>query len=119
MKIRPLIISKLLLLIEDLFFYPKLKKHLSTHIDDNSIIFDVGANKGQSIRFFRSISKYAKIFSFEPNPTLFKYLQQQFHSDSRIELNQSGVSNLRTRISNKPIGLNKQFSKTQIQLHLS
>jgi FkbM family methyltransferase len=94
MKIRPLIISKLLLLIEDLFFYPKLKKHLSTHIDDNSIIFDVGANNGQSIRFFRSISQNAKIFSFEPNPTLFKYLQQQFHSDSRIELNQSGVSNL-------------------------
>jgi FkbM family methyltransferase len=38
------------------------------------IIFDVGAHRGESVRFFREIFPGSKIYSFEPDPDNFKYL---------------------------------------------
>jgi FkbM family methyltransferase len=40
----------------------------------NPIIFDVGAHKGESINFFRSLYETAKIYSFEPEPENFSIL---------------------------------------------
>ena len=37
-------------------------------------IFDIGANKGQSIRFFKSIFPQSKILAFEPSENTFKFL---------------------------------------------
>jgi hypothetical protein len=42
---------------EKIFFYSKLRKfYLSNDIKD-PVIFDIGANKGQSIDFFRGVFK--------------------------------------------------------------
>ena len=52
---------------------PELKNNLSfddiykIKINKNPIIFDVGANKGQSIERFKKIFPNAEIHSFEPN----------------------------------------------------
>jgi FkbM family methyltransferase len=45
--------------------------------NDSPVIFDVGANVGQSINKFRSQFPKCIIHSFEPSPTTFKILSQQ------------------------------------------
>jgi FkbM family methyltransferase len=39
-------------------------------------IFDVGANTGQSIKFFKSLYPNAKIYAFEPSPKTFSLLEK-------------------------------------------
>ena len=49
------------------------------------IIFDVGANKGQSIDRFNSIFNHCEIHSFEPLPKLISFLKQKYnHKDIYI-----------------------------------
>ncbi len=43
--------------------------------DDRPLIFDVGANVGQSIRNFRARFRQARIHSFEPSPSTFATLK--------------------------------------------
>ncbi len=45
--------------------------------NDTPVVFDVGANVGQSIRRFRSQFPRCIIHSFEPSPTTFETLSQQ------------------------------------------
>ena len=45
------------------------------------IIFDVGANTGQSIDRFRSLFPESKIYSFEPDKVSFKLLRENYSSD--------------------------------------
>jgi FkbM family methyltransferase len=73
------IISRIIWLVEYIFFYPQLRKQLNKLPVPNTppIIFDVGANTGQSIKFFRKIFYNAKIYSFEPNPLIFKKLNNK------------------------------------------
>jgi FkbM family methyltransferase len=54
----------------------------------NPMIFDVGANVGQSIRSFRTVFRGAEIHSFEPSPATFATLEAvpEFQQDSRIHL---------------------------------
>lgn len=94
MNKRSNIISFLLLLIEDILFYPKLRKFLSGRLRNARFIIDVGANKGQSIDFFRSISKHAKIYSFEPNPELSRFLYNKYENDPNIMIRNEGVSSV-------------------------
>ncbi|MCH8328511.1 MAG: FkbM family methyltransferase [Candidatus Marinimicrobia bacterium] len=51
------------------------------------VIFDVGANIGQSIDIFREAHGGAIIHSFEPSPSSFQKLQQEYGSSPRITLN--------------------------------
>ena len=56
-KIYISIISKTIWTMEKIYFYPKLASSykdlkLSVEHGKGMIIFDVGANKGQSVRFF-------------------------------------------------------------------
>lgn len=51
------------------------------------VIFDVGANIGQSIDIFREAHRNAIIHSFEPSPSPFQKLQQEYGSSPRITLN--------------------------------
>ena len=39
------------------------------------VIFDVGAHKGESIKFFKNIFRSAEVFSFEPSPENFRELE--------------------------------------------
>jgi FkbM family methyltransferase len=51
---------------------------------DRPVIFDVGANTGQSIENFRLWFQNAEIHSFEPSPATFQILQRNVESDGRI-----------------------------------
>jgi FkbM family methyltransferase len=73
------IISKVIWMLERVFFYPKLTSgykdlKLSTKHGKDMIIFDVGANKGQSIRFFKKLFPQSQIYGFEPSVYTFKAL---------------------------------------------
>lgn len=54
---------------------------------DNPLIFDVGANKGQSIRRFKNIFPKSTIHAFEPITEEFVKLQDEFKNDKSIFLN--------------------------------
>ena len=74
------LISKGIWLAELVFFYPKLRRFYNEipfkHLDTEATIFDVGANRGQSIKFFSQIFDTPKIFAFEPSPKSFEFLKK-------------------------------------------
>ena len=43
-------------------------------LDNASVIFDIGANQGQSIERFKNLFPFAKIYAFEPIEFEFKKL---------------------------------------------
>lgn len=51
------------------------------------IIFDVGANTGQSIQRFKKMNINSLIHSFEPDKEDYKILNEKFQTDSSIRLN--------------------------------
>jgi hypothetical protein len=63
--------------IEKIFNKAKLDKN-------NLTIFDIGANIGQSIKRFRRKFNKSKIYSFEPNPEIFKNLVEIQKKDSNL-----------------------------------
>ena len=79
---------------EKIFFYPKLKSfYKNASININSpVILDVGANKGQSIDFFKAIYPNCVIYAFEPNPRLFTALDKKYRDFKNIHLINKGVS---------------------------
>ena len=74
-------ISNLIWWSEKAFFYPKLAltyKALDLNSfskDRNLVVFDIGANKGQSIKFFKKVYPESIIYSLEPSLRTFKALQ--------------------------------------------
>ena len=68
-KIKHLIINKKKITSDEI-----IKKNMPPH----PIIFDVGANKGQSINRFRDLCKDPQIHSFEPLRKEFEFLKQNF-----------------------------------------
>lgn len=61
---------------------------------DNCIIFDVGANKGQSIERFKKILNKPIIHAFEPNIEEFEILNEKFQLNKNVYLNNIGVSEI-------------------------
>ena len=55
--------------------------------NDKPIIFDIGANKGQSIDRFLKIYENSLIHSFEPIPKEFNYLKKKYNNYANIKLN--------------------------------
>jgi len=76
---------------EKLFFYPKLKRYLLSQPLSSPIIFDIGANRGQSIKFFESIFSNPTIYAFEPSQAVFTELLKK-HSKSNVHLHNFGLS---------------------------
>jgi len=77
------IISKVFWAFEYIFFYPRLKKVLNkikimgSYDDlDGTTILDVGGHSGQTINIFKKIFRKSMIYSFEPNPVIFKKLKK-------------------------------------------
>jgi len=93
MAIRIKLISYLIELNEAILFYPKLKRFYNKALPIKPIIFDVGANKGQSADFFINIRPEAQITSFEPNPNLFQFLTNKYKGHINLTLVNKGVSN--------------------------
>jgi hypothetical protein len=61
-------------------------------IKDPHVIFDIGANVGQTAMRYRAIFPNARIFSFEPVPETYKKLQTSFAGDKLVETIQVAVS---------------------------
>ena len=59
----------------------------------DSLIIDVGANKGQSIRSIKNGLPHSIIYSFEPNPALKPQLQELQDKYSDIFLHFNGLGN--------------------------
>lgn len=58
------------------------------------IVFDVGANFGQSISRFSLIFKNSEIYSFEPNKNNFKILKEKFSQKKNINICQLALSDI-------------------------
>jgi len=93
-----LVLSKLIWLIERNIFYPKLKiaykeLNLPSAIGGGLVVFDVGANKGQSIEFFKSIYSDLEIYAFEPSKKTFTKLNELLdeHHQKDVKVHQMGL----------------------------
>ena len=60
--------------------------------DEVGVVFDVGANVGQTARHYRQIFPNAKIHSFEPFESTFRTLSENCRGDGRIATYQLAVT---------------------------
>ncbi|QFY88664.1 FkbM family methyltransferase [Magnetovirga frankeli] len=58
----------------------------------NPIVFDVGANEGQSIEKYHQLCTSATIYSFEPNPLAWDKLQESYGHNSKVKLFKKGLN---------------------------
>ena len=70
-------------------FYKKL-------ITRNPTIIDVGANRGQSIDFFKKIFPKSKIYAFEPT-RLFEFLIKKYKKNKNIKISSFAVHSKKAR----------------------
>ena len=82
-KFSALFISIIIDFIEKIVFFPRLKKIIS-NAQPIDLIFDIGSNRGQSVKFFSKLFPEANIISFEPNEKLNKYYKNFNKSKYRI-----------------------------------
>ena len=75
---------------ERTFFYPKLRRFYLKQAILSPIIFDIGANRGQSIEFFQSIYSDSVIHAFEPSNAFIEL--KNTHSKSNVYLHNFGLS---------------------------
>ena len=100
MSIRISLIQTLIDINERMLFYPKLKSFYRNKVYNNLLpknlvtIFDVGANKGQSIDFFCKIFQNPIIHAFEPNPVLYKKLVNKYQKSTNIFIHNLGISDI-------------------------
>jgi len=55
------------------------------------LFLDIGGNQGAAIDVFLKRNKNCKIYSFEPNPHVFKKLRSRFKSNNRVRLFNFGL----------------------------
>lgn len=58
--------------------------------------FDVGANEGQTVKFFQHVFKRPRIYAFEPSVASFRKLQAQ-HSSAQVSLHNFALGAQNTR----------------------
>jgi FkbM family methyltransferase len=76
--------------LENLFFYPRLRKFILNSPSNLShrqsgLIIDVGANIGQSAKFFKKVFPLYEIICFEPSPTVFAKLAELDIKSAKFE----------------------------------
>ena len=64
---------------------------IASYINKPTIV-DVGAHKGESILGFKKFSPLSKIYSFEPNPIIYKSLSNTFKFDKLIKIYDYAIS---------------------------
>jgi FkbM family methyltransferase len=89
------IVGELLRFVEKYLFAPKLKKSLKLALQESRlkpsssyleeiVCFDVGANRGQTVRIFRKTFPRYKIYAFEPDRDIFSILKTNFREDKKV-----------------------------------
>ncbi len=91
MRIRIKLLKVLINLNERLIFERKLLKYYKKKTPCN-LVFDVGANQGQTIDFFLRINPNCEIFAFEPNRRLFQLLVKKYEKYPNVKLFMLGIS---------------------------
>ena len=71
------------------------------------VIFDVGANKGQSIERYKKIFPSCIIHAFEPLKNEFKFLKKKYKNDPNVHLNNFAIG---SENSKKSFFINKKSS---------
>ena len=107
------------------------KKFFRKLLSKSPTIIDIGANKGQTIDFFKKIFPKLKIFAFEPSET-YEFLKKKYHNDKNIKLSNIAIDKKKgkrkfyyhTFNSNNTSGLSGFYkinkdSKDHIRLRLS
>ncbi len=75
------------------FLLPDMDLLLKTLIrKENPVIFDIGANEGQSIKRFKRLFSDSIIFAFEPIPELAQKLKVLENSNGTIKVFELGCS---------------------------
>ena len=59
----------------------------------NCIIFDVGANRGQTVVKLQKLFKAPRIHAFEPSPTTFQEMKKNLAASDQLFLNNSALRN--------------------------
>lgn len=80
------------------------------------VIIDCGANIGFVTHQFRSKFPNAKVFSFEPNPSVFKKLEKHYRADPTITCLNLGVADVKGELTfhvNKNTGTSSFLPPTQ------
>lgn len=69
------------------------QRRLITNLKKSDIsILDIGANKGQTTKRYRSIFQTAEIYCFEPFPDSIAKLEEKFSGDRKIHIVPKGVA---------------------------
>jgi FkbM family methyltransferase len=86
-------IATILLLLEKIFYDHKVIQVLKKNVNGSGIVvFDVGANRGQSIDLYLKHLEIDQIHAFEPSRAVFNILLKKY-SNSKLVLNNVAVSN--------------------------
>jgi FkbM family methyltransferase len=75
---------------------------------NNPVLFDVGANLGQTIKKFRQQFAQSTIHSFEPSPTTFQTLREQTRGIPNLHLTNAGLgsrSGITTFVENEKVDM--------------
>ena len=59
--------------------------------DKPAVLFDIGANSGQSVRTFKDLFPTSLIYSFEPSPTVYEQLVENVKVYDDVRTNNSAV----------------------------
>ncbi len=92
--IRIFFVRNIINILENIFYEKKLLKLYKELFVDGSLkeFFDVGVNRGQSIKLIKKINNKVNIIGFEPNPKLFSYLKKKYSKNRNIKLYNLGCS---------------------------
>lgn len=64
--------------------------------NENPVLFDIGANEGQTIEMFRRIFSQPRIYAFEPSHNVFQTLEDKYSNDSLISLHKFALGETNT-----------------------
>jgi FkbM family methyltransferase len=93
MSVRIKLLKVLINLNERFIFERKLFKLYKKKTPCN-LVFDVGANQGQTIDFFLRINPNCEIYAFEPNRKLYHRLVEKYKKQPNVKLFMLGISDV-------------------------
>ena len=105
------------------YTYKKFDYHKLFKPNEKVVIFDVGANVGQSVDLFKSFFKNSIIHSFEPSSRCFKRLKENISNFDNVYANNVALGEEITKktfytnkksISNSFIKINKEHEKHKV-----
>ena len=95
-------LSKAIDFVDKYYHMKDLSKYLKQfNFKDDSIIFDVGAHKGEYLDFFLRLNKNFKIFSFEPQKKIFESLKVKYNNQNNVYLNNLGLGEKKENLEMK------------------